>query len=78
MPVPICVHLSLHEVGTWLGESRTSFSVEILVKRASNAASDAPPVRPVWWDSLSALTEPAHYALGVSAELCLVIHQGVP
>jgi len=44
MPVPICVYLSLLEVGTWLGKSRAKFCVENLVKGALDDAPDAHPV----------------------------------
>ena len=77
IPVPICVYLSLLKVGTWFSESRVIFSVENLAKGAPDDAPDAPPVRPMWWVSRSALTGPAHSALSVSGEVRLVIYQGV-
>jgi len=46
--VPICVYLSLLEVGTWLGKSQASSLLKIRGKVAPNDAPDAPPVRPVW------------------------------
>ena len=66
IPIPICVYLSLLEVGTWLGESWAKISVENLVKTAPDDAPDAPLVRPVWWVCRSALTGPAHSVLSAS------------